>query len=80
MNRLANEAAYFGALQDGVDSQQERIAELEQQLAAKDNDAKDAARYRWLRGNNNDSLIMDTLGFIYAGDDLDAAIDKELKL
>jgi hypothetical protein len=36
MNRLADEAAYFGALQDGVDSQRERITELEQQLAAKD--------------------------------------------
>lgn len=32
-NRLADEAAYFGAVQDGVDSQQEIIESLRQQLA-----------------------------------------------
>lgn len=31
-NRLADEAAYFGAVQDGVDSQQELIESLHQQL------------------------------------------------
>ena len=36
MNRLADEAAYFGAVQDGIDSQQERITELEQQIAIRD--------------------------------------------
>ena len=34
MNRLASEAAYFGAVQDGVESQQELIESLRQQLAA----------------------------------------------
>jgi hypothetical protein len=33
MNRLAIEAAYFGAVQDGVESQQELIESLRQQLA-----------------------------------------------
>ncbi len=33
MSRLADEAAYFGAVADGVESQQEEIAELRQQLA-----------------------------------------------
>lgn len=33
MNRLADEAAYFGAVQDGVESQQELIESLRQQLA-----------------------------------------------
>ncbi len=33
MSRLADEAMYFGAVADGVESQQEEIAELRQQLA-----------------------------------------------
>ena len=33
MNRLADEAMYFGAVADGVESQQEKIADLRQQLA-----------------------------------------------
>lgn len=32
MSRLADEAAYFGAVQDGVDSQQELVESLRQQL------------------------------------------------
>lgn len=35
MNRLASEAAYFGAVQDGVESQQELIESLRQQLVLK---------------------------------------------
>jgi hypothetical protein len=49
---------------------------MEQQLAAKDADAR---RYRWLRNNlRNDSLVMDVVGYILVGDELDEAIDKEL--
>ena len=33
MSQLADEAMYFGAVADGVESQQEEIAELRQQLA-----------------------------------------------
>ena len=33
MSRLADEAMYFGAVADGVESQQEEIAALRQQLA-----------------------------------------------
>ncbi len=36
MSRLADEAAYFGAVADGVESQQEEIAALRQQLAEKE--------------------------------------------
>ena len=36
MSRLADEAMYFGAVADGVESQQGKIADLRQQLAAKD--------------------------------------------
>jgi chromosome segregation ATPase len=41
MSRLADEAMYFGAVADGVESQQEEIAELRQQLADRDEQISD---------------------------------------
>ena len=41
MNRLADEAMYFGAVADGAESQQEEIAELRQQLADRDEQISD---------------------------------------
>ena len=37
MSRIADEAMYFGAVADGVESQQEEIAALRQQLAESEN-------------------------------------------
>ena len=44
MSRLADEAAYFGAVADGVESQQEEIAALRQQLAEAQAEALEQAR------------------------------------
>ncbi len=44
MSQLADEAMYFGAVADGVESQQEEIAELRQQLAEAQADAIEQAR------------------------------------
>lgn len=43
MSRLAEEAAYFGALQDGVDSQQELVESLRRQVEVLQHEV-DAAR------------------------------------
>ena len=40
MSLLADEAMYFGAVADGVESQQEEIAELRQQLAEREKQIK----------------------------------------
>ena len=65
-----------------IDTALDKIAELEQQLAAKE---ADAARYRWLRNGGNDEIgvgIYDSIigDFIFTvwDSDLDEAIDKEL--
>ncbi len=41
MNRLADEAAYFGAVADGVESCKEEIESLRQQLAERDEQISD---------------------------------------
>ena len=46
MNKLADEAAYFGAVADGVESQQEKIANLEKQLADKQKELADLTTER----------------------------------
>ena len=47
MSRLADEAAYFGAVADGVESQQEEIAELRQQLAEREAELEAERQRRW---------------------------------
>jgi hypothetical protein len=59
-NRLADEAAYFGAVADGVESQQEKIADLRQQLAERDAEAGTAWAQAHRLAHALECLIMDT--------------------
>lgn len=73
MSRLADEAAYFGAVQNGVDSQQELIESLREQLAASQkrevmlrevlNGCHDEATQAWLDDKRETIERLDAAGF-----------------
>ncbi len=56
MSLLADEAMYFGAVADGVESQQEEIAELRQQLAEAQAEVLEQARIVGMSGEREIAL------------------------